>query len=127
MNGELVGVPWSTRHAVTPCAAAIDRGHERSGLDRVPQLLDDLEALPAERVTVTRYDALVAAPAAEIRRLCAATALDWDEPSLALRLSKYTVSAPAADKWRRHAAEIEAVLPSLAEQIARVERFAVAR
>ena len=90
-------------------------------------LLDDLEALPAERVTVTRYDALVAAPAAEIRRLCAATALDWDEPSLALRLSKYTVSAPAADKWRRHAAEIEAVLPSLAEQIARVERFAVAR
>ena len=31
---------------------------------------------------------------------------------------------PTADKWRRHAAEIEAVLPSLAEQVARAERFA---
>ena len=41
-----------------------------------------------------------------------------------LRLSQYTVSPPDADKWRRHAAEIEAVLPSLAEQIARAERFA---
>jgi hypothetical protein len=87
-------------------------------------LLDDLEALPADRITIVRYDRLVADPAAEIRRLCAATGLDWDEPELALRLSKYTVSPPSADKWRRHAAEIEAVLPSLAGQIARVERFA---
>ena len=86
-------------------------------------LLDDLEALPADKVAITRYDALVGDPAAEIRRLCAATGLDWDVPALALRLSKYTVSAPAADKWRRHAAEIETVLPALAEQIARVERF----
>ena len=50
--------------------------------------------------------------------------LDWDEAEVSLRLSKYTVSPPDADKWRRHAAEIEAVLPSLAEQIARAERFA---
>jgi hypothetical protein len=86
-------------------------------------LLDDLETLPAQRLTITRYDVLLADPAAEIRRLCAATGLDWDEPTLTLRLSKYTVSAPSADKWRRHAAEIEAILPSVAEQIARVERF----
>jgi hypothetical protein len=87
-------------------------------------LLDDLETLPAERLTITRYEVLLADPAAEIRRLCAATELDWDEPNLTLRLSKYTVSAPSADKWRRHAAEIEAILPSVAEQIARIERFA---
>lgn len=87
-------------------------------------LLDDLEAVPAERITIVRYDSLVADPAAEIRALCAATGFDWDEPALALRLSKYTVSPPSADKWRRHATEIEAVLPSLAGQIARVERFA---
>ena len=60
----------------------------------------------------------------EIRRLYAATGLDWDEAEVSLRLSKYTVSPPDADKWRRHSAEIEAVLPSLAEQIARAERFA---
>ena len=86
-------------------------------------LIDDLEALPPERRTIARYDALVAEPAVEIGRLCAATGLDWDDPRLELRLSKYTVSPPDADKWRRHAAEIEAVLPSLAEQIARAERF----
>ena len=56
--------------------------------------------------------------------LYAATGLDWDEAEISLRLSKYTVSPPDADKWRRHSAEIEAVLPSLAEQVARAERFA---
>lgn len=87
-------------------------------------LLDDLEALPIERRTIARYDALVAEPAAEIRRLCEATGLDWDHAGLQLRLSRYTVSPPDADKWRRHSAEIEAILPALAEQIARAERFA---
>lgn len=88
-------------------------------------LIDDLEGLPAERRTIARYDALLADPAAEIRRLCSATGLDWeDEAAVALRLSRYTVTAPDADKWRRHSVEIEAVLPSLAEQVARAERFA---
>ena len=87
-------------------------------------LLDDLQALPVERCTLARYDALLTDPPAEIARLCAATSLDWDEAELALRLSKYTVSPPDADKWRRHAAEIESVLPSIAEQVARAERFA---
>ncbi|HEY7638407.1 MAG TPA: sulfotransferase [Steroidobacteraceae bacterium] len=87
-------------------------------------LIDDLEALPAERRVVARYDALVADPAAEIGRLCAAAGVDWDEAGPELRLSKYTVSPPQADKWRRHATEIEAVLPALAEQIERAERFA---
>lgn len=87
-------------------------------------LLDDLEALPVERRSVARYDALVAEPAAEIRRLCEATGLDWDQAGVQLRLSRYTVSPPDADKWRRHSAEIEAILPALAEQIARAERFA---
>jgi hypothetical protein len=87
-------------------------------------LLDDLEALPVERCTIARYDALLADPTAQIRRLHAAVGLEWDEAQVSLRLSKYTVSPPDAEKWRRHAAEIEAVLPSLAEQIARAERFA---
>jgi hypothetical protein len=87
-------------------------------------LLDDLEALPVERRTIARYDALVAEPAAEIGRLCEATGLHWDPTGLQLRLSRYTVSPPDPDKWRRHTAEIEAVLPALAEQIARAERFA---
>lgn len=52
-------------------------------------LIDDLEGLPAERRTIARYDALLADPAAEIRRLCSATGLDWeDEAAVALRLSR---------------------------------------
>src|ERR671934_137662 len=39
MNGELVGVPRTASDAVAPGAAAIDRGHERAGLDRDPQSL----------------------------------------------------------------------------------------
>jgi hypothetical protein len=87
-------------------------------------LIDDLEALPVERYTIARYDVLLAHPTAEIRRLHAAVGLEWDAAEVSLRLSKYTVSLPDAEKWRRHAAEIEAVLPSLGEQIARAERFA---
>jgi hypothetical protein len=87
-------------------------------------LIDDLEALPADRCTIARYDALVADPKAEIRRLCSSMGIDWTESEISLRLSKYTVSPPDANKWRRHAAEIEAVLPSLTEQIAHAERFA---
>ncbi len=87
-------------------------------------LIDDLQALPAERCTIARYDVLLADPAAEIGRLCAVTGLDWDEGEHALRLSRYTVSPPDANKWRRHTAEIEAVLPLISEQVTRAERFA---
>lgn len=88
-------------------------------------LLDDLSALPAERVHVIRYDTLLAEPQAEIERLCAAVGFVWDRPLDAnLPLSRYTVSKPDPDKWRRHEAAINAVLPQLATTIARAERFA---
>jgi len=88
-------------------------------------LLDDLEALPRERVTVARYDALLADPNAEIRRLCDALGLRWDRPlDATLPPSQHTLTAPAKDKWRRHAAQIETVLPRLAPLIERAERFA---
>lgn len=87
-------------------------------------LIDDLEALPGERRSIVRYEALLADPTAEIRRLAASAALAWDEAEVALHLSKYTVSPPDADKWRRHSTEIEAILPSVSEQLERAERFA---
>src|SRR5918993_2112656 len=37
MNGELVGVPRTTSDAVTPGAAAVDRGYERACLDGNPE------------------------------------------------------------------------------------------
>ena len=44
-----------------------------SGPPSTRLLIDDLQALPADRRTVARYDALVADPAAEIARVCEAT------------------------------------------------------
>jgi hypothetical protein len=88
-------------------------------------LLDDLSAVPAERLHVARYDALLADPSAAISRLCTALDFDWDRPLDAkLPLSRYTVSAPDAQKWRRHEHEIMQVLPGLEATIERAQRFA---
>ena len=88
-------------------------------------LLDDLEALPPGRCHVARYDAMLANPADEVARLCNALELDWDRPlNEALPLSRYTVSQPAPEKWRRHEDLIEEVLPSMQATIARAERYA---
>ncbi len=87
-------------------------------------LLDDLEALPSDRCEVVRYDAFVADPAKEMARLCSALDLTWDRPlGNALPLSRYTVSQPASEKWRRHADLIDEILPCLQPVIERAERF----
>jgi hypothetical protein len=88
-------------------------------------LLDDLDALPVDRCHVARYDALLANSDGEMSRLCSALELDWDSPlGGELPLSRYTVSQPASDKWRRHAELIEQVMPGLQATLARAERHA---
>lgn len=84
-------------------------------------LLDDLAAVPSERIHVAHYDALRSDPGVEIMRLCEALDFPWDRPLDAkLPLSRYTMSPPDANKWRRHEQEIERVLPSLQSTLARV-------
>jgi hypothetical protein len=88
-------------------------------------LLDDLEAMPRERVVVTRYDHLIADPKREIERVCAAIGLTWDRPiEGSLPVARHTVSQPAPDKWRRHADVIEPQLPRLRVTMERALRFA---
>ena len=89
-------------------------------------LLDDLSVFPPDRCHKIRYDEFLAAPAAEMKSLCNALGLEWDRPlDAALPFSRYTVSRPAPDKWRRHADLIERVLPGLQATLDRAERFAV--
>lgn len=77
-------------------------------------LLDDLAGLPDERRLISRYDALLADPEAEVRRLCYALGFDWDTRLEGkLPLSRHTVSPPNPEKWRRNLREIEAILPGL--------------
>jgi hypothetical protein len=85
-------------------------------------LLDDLADVPVERVSRVRYDAFLANPADETRRLCKEAGLVWDvHLDSSLPHSRHTVSAPAAGKWRRHQDEIESVLPLIAATRERAE------
>jgi hypothetical protein len=89
-------------------------------------LLDDLQALPAERVHVAHYATLVTQPADEVARLCAALDFDWDQPlDAALPWSRFTLSPPAADKWQKHAAAFAPLLPGLRSTIERAAQFAM--
>ena len=88
-------------------------------------LLDDLAQLPPERCHIARYDALVSQPGEEITRLCEALDLAWDRPlDRTLALSRFTLSAPAADKWQRHAELLAGVLASIQPTAERAAQFA---
>jgi len=77
-------------------------------------LLDDLEALPADRWCVTSYAALVADPDAEMRRLCGVLDLTWDvDTGGTLPNSKTTLDAPSPSKWERNAEEMKKVWSSV--------------
>jgi len=87
-------------------------------------LLDDLAALPRERIVVARYDSLLTNPAAEIAHLCNALEFGWDRPIDKLPLSRYTLTPPDPNKWKRHEGEINAILPQLRTTMERAQRFA---
>ncbi|MEO6926152.1 MAG: sulfotransferase [Rhodanobacter sp.] len=88
-------------------------------------LLDDLAAIPADRRHVVRYDALLADPGAEVARLADTLGFGWDRPvDGELPLSRFTVSPPSEDKWKRHAELIEPLLGSIQATIERANRFA---
>ncbi|MFY9821499.1 MAG: TIGR03032 family protein [Thermoanaerobaculia bacterium] len=89
-------------------------------------LLDDLEALPAERWCIANYGRLVTDPQAEIERLCDFLGLGWDrELKAPLPLSAHTLTPPEPGKWRRNAALLEPVFPLVAATAERaLEMFA---
>jgi hypothetical protein len=88
-------------------------------------LLQDLEALPADRWRPIRYDRFIASPQEEVQALSNALGLTWDRTLPAsLPLARYTVTTPDTEKWRAHASDIEAVLPGLAGEIAKAEALA---
>lgn len=87
-------------------------------------LLRDLGALPADRWQAVRYDRFIADPAQVVAGLCDSLDYAWDQPlDQALPLARHTLTPPSADKWRRHAAVIEPLLPQLQDTIDRVERL----
>ena len=75
-------------------------------------LLDDLTAIPSEKVVSVSYGAFLAEPQVTMQRLCAALDLTWDRTLTSpLPLSKTTVSSPSADKWRKNEEVIAGMWP----------------
>lgn len=87
-------------------------------------LLDALESLQPEQWCAMDYAALLDQPKRELGELCAALDIASDDGQFGdtLPLSRYTLTQPAPDKWRKHAAVIEPMLPQLAPTMERARR-----
>ncbi|MGE0580524.1 MAG: sulfotransferase [Steroidobacteraceae bacterium] len=88
--------------------------------------LDDLACLPRERWMSLRYEDLVDDPRGTAASLCRFIGIDFDAALEirvrgALPLSRYTHTAPAADKWRRREREVQSALPSVRATWERLE------
>ena len=87
-------------------------------------LLDSLDGLPQERWCALDYTEFLADPSARLQALCKALGLSWEnELSGPLPWSRYTLTPPARDKWRKHGASIESVLPQLQPTMERANRM----
>lgn len=88
-------------------------------------ILDDLAALGPERWTPVDYDRFIAAPDAEAQRLATWAGWGWDTTlGAALPLSRYTLTPPDPEKWRRHQAAVEAALAPRDDLVARARAAA---
>jgi hypothetical protein len=88
-------------------------------------IMDALAPLPASRWHALNYADLLDDPAAAlqaVRRFAGVDDAQLQLPS-SLPLSATTVSAPAADKWRRHQHDILALEPQYAPVAARIREF----
>ena len=80
--------------------------------------------LPADRRQAVRYDRFIAAPGETVAGLCKSLDFAWDQPlDRALPLARHTLTPPSSEKWRRHEAVIESLLPRLQPTIEQAERF----
>jgi len=91
-------------------------------------VIDDLAQLPRERWTSLRYADLLADPRSTVSRLCQFAGIEFDAALAArvagaLPLSRHTQTPPAPEKWRRHEAEIQRVLPSIEPTWRRLEQL----
>jgi hypothetical protein len=87
-------------------------------------MLDDLEALDPSRLKAVDYARFLEQPQACAKAVAESLDLDWDRTlGEQLPLSRYTVSEPNAEKWRRLESVIEGVMPIVRDADERARRF----
>lgn len=90
-------------------------------------ILDDLQHVQRDLWTTVSYEDLVQEPRLQIERLLEFSGLSIDPRlaeylSMPLPYSRHTQTAPGPDKWRKNAAEIDRILPTLTAISARLGR-----
>lgn len=90
-------------------------------------LLKDLRAIPRRRWIAVNYAEFLQDTLQVVRRLCEFMAVPMDERLLArcqnpLPLSRYTLSQPASDKWKKNSRYLAEVLPGLDKIVARINK-----
>jgi hypothetical protein len=83
-------------------------------------ILDDLQQLEPERWCAIEYESLITDTMNELRRLCEFSQIVFgprmvEVASKPLSPSKYTLTAPDPDKWKKNASDLEPVLPGTEE------------
>ena len=123
------GPPWSLllipgwRNLAGQPLAAIAAAQWAAGHQAI---LEGLADLPPNRQCRVRYEDLLQNKAGELQRLCEFAGIPFG-PRMQqlctgdLPLSRYTLSHPDPEKWRRHEAEIEAVMPQVATVAERLD------
>lgn len=95
--GEIAGLQWRVTNEI---------------------VMQDLRELAPEQQLVVSYQQLTSAPAQTVEQICGFAGIEFDESlrqrvAQALPLSRYTLTAPDAQKWRRNVEMIEPELPGL--------------
>lgn len=89
-------------------------------------IIEELSSLPVERWTAVTYEELVADPQSVLETICRFANIKADQLRVSsgeLPLSRTTITPPAIDKWKVRETEIEALMPSLADTVQRIEAF----
>ncbi len=90
--------------------------------------IQDLAELDASRWCAVNYSEFVLHTEAAVRRLCQFMAVPFDETLQArcrgkLPSSRYTLSPPAPDKWRRHTSELAPQMSTASGMCGRINKF----
>jgi hypothetical protein len=87
--------------------------------------MNDLALLPRDRWCKIEYDAFLDDTPAELERLCRFAEITFgprmhEVAAKPLKPSKYTLTAPQPDKWKKNARELEPVLSVTEDVMARL-------
>lgn len=125
------GLPWSLL-LIPGWRDLIGAPLERIALDQWrttnETVMGDLAALPDEDWCSVGYEELTGAPEQTCRRLCAFMGVPFDErmqrvTAGPLRPSRYTLTAPAPEKWRKNEAEILSVIAGAERTSSELQQF----